>query len=111
MSRNRDIERNIEGVRERAAEHVRRYADEASDRAGDLVERGRRAGRRLIGRRRDYSQQLVHYAEDVADEANYQYRRLKRQVRRHPTATVAIVAGTVGAFLLLRHLFRDRDDD
>jgi hypothetical protein len=111
MSRNRDIERSIDGIRERAAEHVRHYADEAADRAGGLVERGRRAGKRLAGRRRDYGQQLVHYAEDMADEASYQYRRLKRHVRRHPTASVAIVAGTVGAFLLLRHLFRDRDED
>jgi hypothetical protein len=53
---------------------------------------------------------LSHAAEDFADEANYQYRRVRRQVSRHPAATIAIVAGTIGAFLLLRQVFRSDDD-
>ena len=48
--------------------------------------------------------------EDFADEANYHYRRLRRQVNRHPGATVAIVAGTIGAFILLRRAFRSDED-
>ena len=55
--------------------------------------------------------QIGRAAEDFADEANYQYRRLRRQVNRHPAATVAIVAGTIGAFLLLRRAFGGRDED
>jgi hypothetical protein len=31
-------------------------------------------------------------------------------VNRHPVATVAIVAGTIGAFLLLRRAFSSDDD-
>jgi hypothetical protein len=54
---------------------------------------------------------MTRAAEDFADEANYQYRRLRRQVNRHPAATAAIVAGTVGAFLLLRRVFRSGDED
>ena len=59
----------------------------------------------------DYGRQMSHAAEDFADEANYHYRRLRRQVNRHPAATVAIVAGTVGAFLLLRRAFRSDDEE
>jgi hypothetical protein len=32
-------------------------------------------------------------------------------VNRHPAATVAIVAGTIGAFLLLRKALSSRDED
>jgi hypothetical protein len=49
-------------------------------------------------------------AEDLADEASYQYRRMRRHASRHPVATVAVVAGTVGAFLLLRRLLRSDED-
>ncbi|WP_430391481.1 hypothetical protein [Dyella sp. 20L07] len=107
MGRPYDIENSINGVRDR----VRHYADEAADRADDLMERGRDARRRFGRNRNSYSRKIGHAAEDFADEANYQYRRLRRHVTRHPVATTAIVAGTVGAFLLLRHLFRSRDDD
>jgi hypothetical protein len=31
-------------------------------------------------------------------------------VKQHPVATLAIVAGTVGAFLLLRRAFRSDDE-
>ena len=95
MSRHHDLENTVNGVRER----VRHYAGEAAGRADELVERGREASRRF-----------GHAAEDFADEANYQYRRLRRHVTRHPVATTAIIAGTVGAFFLLRHLFRGDDE-
>jgi hypothetical protein len=107
MARQYDIEDSINGVRER----VRHYADGAADRATELAERGRQAGRRFGRGHYDYSRRLTNAAEDFADEANYQYRRLRRHATRHPVAATAIVAGTVGAFFLLRHLFRSRDDD
>jgi hypothetical protein len=110
MSRQRDIQDSINGVGERVSERVRHYAGEAAERAGSLAERGRDAGRRFSSKHVGYSRRVAHAAEDLADEANYQYRRLRRQVKRHPTATVAIVAGTVGAFFLLRHLFRGDDN-
>jgi hypothetical protein len=105
MTRNRNIERSFDDLGDR----VRQYADGATDTAQGWLARGRRvAAERLNGR--GYRRQLSHAAEDFADEANYQYRRLRRQVNRHPAATVAIVAGTVGAFLLLRHIFRNGSD-
>ena len=59
----------------------------------------------------DATRRVAQAAEDFADEANYQYRRLRRHVNRHPVATAAIVAGTIGAFLLLRRAFRGDDED
>lgn len=110
--RNRDIERQIRDTAEQAGERVRHYADGASSSAQSLLERGRRRINERFGKRgKPYGQQLSHAAEDLADEANYQYRRMRRQVNRHPAATVAIVAGTIGAFLLLRRAFRSDDDD
>lgn len=104
MAKHRDIESPIDDLGER----VRQYAGNAGDTTRAWLARGRRAAGRLNGR--GYSRQLTRAAEDFADEANYQYRRLRRQVNRHPVATAAIVAGTVGAFLLLRHLFRSDDE-
>ncbi|OOG65579.1 hypothetical protein B0E46_04360 [Rhodanobacter sp. B04] len=109
--RNRDIERQIRDAGEQAGERVRRYADGAASSAQNLFDRGRSLGERFGKRGNHYSQRLTNAAEDFADEANYHYRRLRRQVTRHPTASVAIVAGTIGAFLLLRHVFRSRDDE
>jgi hypothetical protein len=106
MSRHHDLENTVNGVRER----VRHYAGEAAGRADELVERGREAGRRFGRNRTTYARRIGHAAEDFADEANYQYRRLRRHVTRHPVATTAIIAGTVGAFFLLRHLFRGDDE-
>jgi hypothetical protein len=102
--RNRDIERQIRDAGEQAGERVRHYADGAASGAQNLFDRGRSMGER-------FGKRLTNAAEDFADEANYHYRRLRRQVNRHPTASVAIVAGTIGAFLLLRHVFRSRDDE
>ncbi|HEY8681665.1 MAG TPA: hypothetical protein VIM06_00710 [Rhodanobacter sp.] len=110
--RNRDdIERQIHAVGERAGERVRQYADGAASSAQNLYDRGRSFGERFGKRGNHYSQRLTNAAEDLADEANYHYRRLRRQVNRHPTASVAIVAGTIGAFLLLRRVFRSNDDE
>jgi hypothetical protein len=105
MSRQADIERRLDDLSTR----VRHYSDGATETAEGLLTRGRRA----VGRfnRRDAGKRITQAAEDFADEANYQYRRLRRQVNRHPAATVAIVAGTIGAFLLLRRVFRSDDED
>ncbi|HEY8329659.1 MAG TPA: hypothetical protein VIO59_14580 [Rhodanobacter sp.] len=108
--RKHDIERQFHDTAERAGERARYYADGASSSARDLLERGRRRIREHFGKRAVYGQQLSRAAEDLADEANYHYRRLRRQVSRHPAATLAIVAGTIGAFLLLRRAFRSDDD-
>jgi hypothetical protein len=109
--RNRDIERQIRDAGEQAGERARHYADGAVSSAQSLFDRGRRLSERFGKRGNHYGQRLSNAAEDFADEANYHYRRLRRQVNRHPTATVAIVAGTIGAFLLLRHVFRNNDDE
>ena len=109
--RNRDIERQIRDTADRAGERARHYADGAASTAQSLLERGRRRINERFGRSsKQYGQQLTQVAEDFADEANYHYRRLRRQINRHPAATVAIVAGTVGAFLLLRRAFRSDDE-
>lgn len=109
--RNNDIQEQVRDTAGRAGKRARAYAEDASSGAQELFDRGRRRIReRLGGSGKAYGRQLSHAAEDFADEANYQYRRLRRQVNRHPAATVAIVAGTVGAFLLLRRAFRGGDD-
>lgn len=105
MSTRRDIEQGMDELGERA----RRYAGDASDAAHGWIARGRRAVARFDGD--GYRRRLSRAAEDLVDETNYRYRRLKRQVSRHPVATAAIVAGTVGAFLLLRRVLRDSDDE
>lgn len=109
--RKRDIERQLHDTAGRVGERARHYADGASGSAQDLFERGRRRIQERFDKRRTYGRQLTQAAEDFADEANYHYRRLRRQVNRHPGATVAIVAGTIGAFLLLRRAFRSDDDE
>lgn len=106
MNRHHDIEQRLDGARDR----VRQYANDTADTAGDLIDRGRRATRRFGHRGANYGKQLSHMAEDLADEASYQYRRVRRHARRHPVAAAAIVAGTVGAFLLLRKLLRSDGD-
>jgi hypothetical protein len=105
MSRQTDIERRLDDLSDR----VRHYSNGVSDAADGLLTRGKRA----VGKfnRRDATKRVSQAAEDFADEANYQYRRLRRHVNRHPVATAAIVAGTIGAFLLLRRAFRSDDDD
>ncbi len=111
MARNRDIESTINGIGDQVRERARHYVDVAGDHTDSLMERGRDMRRRFGRHKYDYARRLSHAAEDVADEANYQYRRLRRHVTRHPVATAAIVAGTIGAFLLLRRAFRSDDED
>ncbi|MCX7512762.1 hypothetical protein [Frateuria sp. STR12] len=110
MNRHRDIEQRFDGASERVRDRVRQYANGTADTANDLIERGRRITGRLGRRTSGYGRQLSHAAEDLADEASYQYRRVRRHASRHPVATVAVVAGTVGAFLLLRKLLRSDED-
>lgn len=110
MTSKRELERQLDGVSDRMRDRVRHYAEGTSSSASDLLERGRQATRRLGRTGADYRRQLSHAAEDMADEAQYQYRRARRQISRHPVATTAIIAGTIGAFLLLRQLFRDSED-
>ena len=105
MSTRRDIEQGMDELGDR----IRRYAGDAGDAARGWVVRGRSAAARFDGD--GYRRRLARAAEDLADETSYRYRRLKRQVNRHPVATVAIVAGTIGAFLLLRRAFRRDEDD
>ena len=105
MSRQADIERRLDDLSTR----VRHYTDGVTDTAEGWVNRGRRAVGKL--NRTDTTKRIAQAAEDFADEANYQYRRLRRHVNRHPVATAAIVAGTIGAFLLLRRAFRGDDED
>lgn len=108
--RNRDIKHPLQDVGTHVGERARQYADDAGTTAQAVLDRGRHLGERFGRRGNRYSRQLTNAAEDIADEANYHYRRLRRQVNRHPAATVAIVAGTVAAFMLLRRAFR-RDDE
>lgn len=109
---NRDVERQLRDAGGRAGERVRNYADDAASGAQNLYERGRSATQNFAKNSPDYGRRLTNAAEDFADEANYHYRRLRRQVNRHPGATVAILAGTIGAFLLLRRAFRsDSEED
>ena len=105
MSSRRDIEQGMDELGDR----VRRYAGDAGDAARGWVARGRSAAARFDSD--GYRRRLARAAEDFADETSYRYRRLKRQVNRHPVATAAIVAGTIGAFLLLRRAFRRDEDD
>lgn len=110
MNRSRELENRYNGASERVRDHVRHYADKTANGAGELIERGRRISRRFGYRSAGYGKQLSHMAEDLADEANYQYRRVRRHAGRHPIAATAIVAGTIGAFFLLRRLLRSDDD-
>ena len=70
MSRQADIERRLDQLGNR----VREYADGAADTADGWLSRGRRAVGRL--NRSDARKRIARQAEDFADEANYQYRRL-----------------------------------
>jgi hypothetical protein len=110
----REIEQHLrdaaEIAAERAGERARDYADGASGAVRGLARHGRRIRDRFSDRRNDYRRELTRVAGELADEANYRYRRARRQVKQHPVATLAIVAGTVGAFLLLRRAFRSDDE-
>ena len=110
----REIEQHLrdaaEVAAERAGDRAREYADGAGNAARGMLRRGRRIREHLSDRSGEYRRQLSRVAGDLADEANYRYRRVRRRVGQHPVATVAIIAGTIGAFLLLRRAFRSDDE-
>ena len=111
----REIEQHLraaaEVAAERAGERAREYADGAGGAVRGLVRHSQRIRDRFADRGGDYRRELTRIAGDLADEANYRYRRARRQARQHPVATLAIVAGTIGAFLLLRRALRSDDDE
>lgn len=108
--RNRDIERQISSVSDRAGDQARRMANSAVDHAQSLADRSRGLRDRFSRRKAKYGRQLSTAAEDFADEASYHYRRARRQAKSHPVATVAIAAGTIGAFLLLYRALSSGDE-
>jgi hypothetical protein len=107
MSRNREFARQVESAVNGVSGRVRHYADEGVDQGRDLLERTRRVTNKIASRRN--SQKMRYMAEDLADEATYQYRRLRKQVRRNPGVTIGIAAAAIGTFLLIRHALRDDD--
>jgi ElaB/YqjD/DUF883 family membrane-anchored ribosome-binding protein len=84
-----------------AGRHLHDYADDATNGAGRLLDRGRRHARRN-------ARQVAELAEDLGDQARYQARRLQRQVQRHPLAAVGIVAAVVGIGVLVLATSRAR---
>jgi len=102
----RDIEQGMDELGSR----LRRHADDAGEMAHEWIDRGRHAAGKLGRKAPEYRRRLTRFAEDMSDEASWQYRRARRHVSRHPVATAAIVAGTVGAFLLLRRMFRSNEE-
>jgi ElaB/YqjD/DUF883 family membrane-anchored ribosome-binding protein len=111
MSRNRELEREVENALNGASRRVRHYAGEAADTANTLVEQGRRLGESFGKRANGRTRRARYLAEDIADEANYQYRRMRRQVSRNPLTSIGIAAAAIGTFLLIRHALRTRDED
>ncbi|MGF6710636.1 hypothetical protein QFZ41_001600 [Luteibacter sp. W1I16] len=109
MSRNREFARQVESAVNGVSGRVRHYADEASGVGSDLLDRSRRVTNKFAKRNGMSSQRIRYLAEDVADEATYQYRKLRKQVRRNPGLTIGIAAAAIGTFLLIRHVLRDDD--
>ncbi|NID04531.1 hypothetical protein HBF26_06520 [Luteibacter jiangsuensis] len=107
MSRNREFARHVESAVNGVSGRVRHYADEAAGAGSDLLDRSRRITGKLARRAND--QRIRYMAEDLADEATYQYRKLRRRVQRHPGVTIGIAAAAIGTFLLIRHALRDDD--
>ena len=107
MSRNPEFARQVESAVNGVSGRVRHYGDEAYDTGRDLLDRTRRVTNKIASRRNN--QKLRYMAEDFADEATYQYRRLRKQVRRNPAITIGIAAAAIGTFLLIRHALRDDD--
>jgi hypothetical protein len=109
MSRNREFARQVESAVNGVSGRVRQYADEASGVGNDLLERSRRVTNKFAKRNSISGQRIRYLAEDVADEATYQYRKLRKQVRRNPGLTIGIAAAAIGTFLLIRHVLREDD--
>jgi len=109
MSRHREFAQQVETAVNGVSGRVRHYADEATGAGNDLLERTRRVTNKFAKRNSGSSQKVRYLAEDLADEATYQYRKLRKQVRRNPGVAIGIVAAAVGTFLLIRHALRDDD--
>ncbi|MDR6938034.1 hypothetical protein [Luteibacter sp. 3190] len=107
MSRNREFARQVESAVNGVSGRVRHYADEATGVGSDLLDRSRRVTNKLASR--GNGKRVRYLAEDFADEATYQYRKLRKQVRRNPGVTIGIAAAAIGTFLLIRHALRDDD--
>jgi hypothetical protein len=107
MSRNREFARQVETAVNGVSGRVRHYADEATGAGNDLLDRTRRITNKFANRTN--GKRARYLAEDFADEATYQYRRLRKQVRRNPGVTIGIAAAAIGTFLLIRHALRDDD--
>ena len=107
MNRNREFARQVESAVNGVSGRVRHYADEATGVGQDLLDRSRRVTGKLA--RKGKGQRARYLAEDFADEATYQYRKLRKQVRRNPGVTIGIAAAAIGTFLLIRHALRDDD--
>lgn len=109
MSRNREFARQVESAVNGVSGRVRHYADEAAGMGNDLLDRSRRVTGKLARHTNGNGQRMRYLAEDFADEATYQYRKLRKQVRRNPGVTIGIAAAAIGTFLLIRHALRDDD--
>jgi hypothetical protein len=109
MNRNREFARQVESAVNGVSGRVRQYADEAGGVGNDLLDRSRRITNRFAKRSNGNGQRMRYLAEDLADEATYQYRKLRKQVRRNPGLTIGIAAAAIGSFLLIRHVLRDDD--
>jgi hypothetical protein len=107
MSRNREFSRQVESAVTGVSGRVRQYADEAAGTGSDLLDRSRRITGKFA--RQANEQRIRYLAEDLADEATYQYRKMRRRVQRHPGVTLGIAAAAIGTFLLIRHALRGDD--
>ncbi|HEY4293806.1 hypothetical protein [Luteibacter sp.] len=107
MSRNREFARQVESAVNGVSGRVRHYADEAASTGTDMLDRSRRITGKFARTAND--QRIRYLAEDLADEATYQYRKMRRRVQRHPAVTIGIAAAAIGTFLLIRHALRDDD--
>ena len=108
MSRNREFARQVESAVNGVSGRVRHYADEAASAGTDMLDRSRRITGKIV-RNANGNQRIRYMAEDLADEATYQYRKMRRRVQRHPAVTIGIAAAAIGTFLLIRHALRDDD--
>jgi hypothetical protein len=109
MSRQREFARQVESAVNGVSGRVRHYAGEAAGASTDLLDRSRRITGKLMRQTNGGNQRIRYMAEDLADEATYQYRRMRRRVQRHPAVTLGIAAAAIGTFLLIRHALRDDD--
>jgi hypothetical protein len=75
-------------------------ADDATGHAERLLDHGQRLARRGHKHARRRLHAIADFAEDAGDRATLQARRLRRQVRRHPLATLGVTVAAVGIVLL-----------